>query len=124
MESLATQLARIQRLQMLMGEAADGKKIGKYKSVPYALRKQQQNPLAGFMNVDLRLTGYLHGETVIDVRANSVVFENADSKADKVFEKFGGEERILGLNEKNASEFSKQHLAPEALKRIKQKINR
>lgn len=113
-------LVRLQKLQMLFGERSDGKKIGKYRSIPYAIRKQTINPLAGFKQVDLRLTGDFHSGLFADVRDDKVVFDSLDSKTDILLDKYG--EKIFGLNKKNASEYSLNHLAPVAVNNFRKKI--
>jgi hypothetical protein len=113
-------LVRLQKLQMLFGERSDGKKIGKYRSIPYAVRKQAQNPLAGFKQVDLRLHGDFHGGLFADVRDDKVVFDSLDSKTEILVEKYG--EKIFGLNKKNAVEYSQNHLAPVAVNNFKKQI--
>lgn len=105
---------------MLFGERSDGKKIGKYKSVPYAVRKQAMNPLAGFKIVDLRLSGEFHGGIFADVREDKVVFDSLDSKTEDLVDKYG--EKIFGLNQKNASEYSTNYLAPVAVTNFKKQI--
>lgn len=113
-------LIKLQRVQMLMGERSDGQKIGKYNNIPYAIKKQSINPLAGFRAVDLRLTGAFHAGIFADVRSNSVVLDSADEKAGDLINKYG--EEIFGLNDKNAAEFSKKHLQPTTVKNIKNKL--
>lgn len=113
-------LVRLQRLQMLMGEKSTGKKIGKYRSIPYALKKYAQNPLAGFKIVDLRLHGDFHAGIFADVRETSVVFGSTDSKAAKLVEDYGKD--IFGLNKNHKTEYVKQYLTPEGVKQFRKRI--
>jgi hypothetical protein len=73
-----------QRDQMLHGLKADGSKIGKYRSPAYARRKYAMNPLAGFGNMDWRLTGSLHKEIFVHADNGLVVTGSADEKFNKL----------------------------------------
>ncbi len=112
------QLVKLQRLQLLMGQRADGKKIGKYKDPHYAVKKYQMNPLAGFGFMDWRVTGALHGGVFAEIRENSVVFYSTDSKTNALTERLGD---VFGLNKANTKEAAINYLRPEALRRIKEK---
>ncbi len=116
--AIQDKLVKLQRLQLLMGQRADGKKIGKYKDPHYAVRKFQLNPLAGFGFMDWRVTGALHGGVFAEVRESSVVFYSTDSKTNALTERLGDP---FGLNKANTGEATKNYLQPEALRRIKEK---
>lgn len=109
-----------QRDQMLHGKASDGKLIGKYKNPKYAQKKYAQNSEAGLGNVDLYLKGDFQKDVFIDTRDKSVVFSSADSKLEDLVDRYG--DRIFGLSPSYAAQYSARHIAPEAIKRIKQKI--
>jgi hypothetical protein len=113
------EMIRLQKDQLLHGERADGKKIGKYRSPSYAKKKHAQNPLAGYGNMDWKLTGELHKEIFADVRENSVVLDSADPKTGKLIEAHGDP---FGLTEKNSGAYAKDILAPEAVRRIRNQI--
>lgn len=121
LEATKEELIKLQRLQMLKGERSDGKKIGKYKNDRYAAKKAAQNPLAGFGNIDLKLTGDTHAAIFADVRENSVVIDSADMKTLFLVERFG--ESIFGLKPENASEYSLNYLGPDVTKRIVKKLH-
>lgn len=111
-------LVQLQRLQLLMGLRADGKKIGKYKDPHYAVRKFQMNPLAGFGFMDWRVTGALHKDVFAEIRENSVVFFSLDAKTNKLVERFGDP---FGLTKKNTGEAVASYIKPEGIKLIKAK---
>lgn len=99
-------ILREQKNQLLRGERADGKKIGRYRSPIYAAKKAALNPLAGFGNMDWRLTGALHNNIFLDVRDASFVLDSGDPKMGKLVEEFGDpmglgtESRVKVIDEK------------------------
>jgi hypothetical protein len=119
MEATKGDLVRRQKGQLLRGERADGKKIGKYKSEAYARRKHALNPLAGEGYMDWALTGELYEEIFADVREQSVVLDTADPKAEKLIEDHGDP---FGLNQDNRGSYAKEELQPEAVLRIRGQI--
>lgn len=115
-------MKRLQRFQMLTGEAADDTKIGKYRNPVYAKQKFAQNPLAGLGNVDLRLKGDFYREILVDARVNSVVIDSADEKTQALINKYG--EEIFGLNTEFSSEYATQHMGPVASDTIRKQIHK
>lgn len=113
-------LVKFQKQQLLHGERADGKKIGKYKSKAYAAKKNAQNPLPGLGFMDWKLTGDLHSEVFADVREDKVVFDSADSKTGFLIKRLGDP---FGLNPESVSEYVPQSLAPVSNTMIKEKIH-
>jgi hypothetical protein len=111
---------RLQRLQMLSGQTSEGRKIGRYKSPAYAKKKYQLSRLAGYGNVDLRLTGDFYRGVTVDPRSKSVAIGGADYKTEILTDKYG--EEIFGLNQEYAGEYSVNYLAPVAVERIKKHI--
>lgn len=118
-EATKGDMIRLQKEQLLKGERADGKKIGKYKNPAYARKKHAQNPLAGLGFMDWKLTGDLHKDVFADVRGNSVVIDSADEKTTRLIKNHGDP---FGLNKDNSGEYAKNHLAPEATTRIRNQI--
>lgn len=107
--------------QMLHGEAKTGK-IGKYRSLSYAARKVLINPLAGFGNVDLKLTGSFQDLIEIKVDGAGTNTTSADEKAEELRHKYGDE--IYGLNKQNKSDYSLEDMGPVATRIIKAKIHK
>lgn len=118
-EETKTDMIRLQKEQLLKGERADGKKIGRYKNPAYAKKKHAQNPLPGLGYMDWKLKGDLHKEVFADVRENSVVLDSADLKTGRLIKQHGDP---FGLNTDNSGVYAKEHLAPEATGRIKKII--
>src|SRR5688500_19140291 len=87
--SIQKHLVRLERLQLLMGLRADGKKIGKYKDPHYAVRKYQMNPLAGFGYMDWRVTGALHNDVFAEIREGGFVLDSLDPKTGPLIERLG-----------------------------------
>jgi hypothetical protein len=100
-------LLELQKKQWLRGETSiTGTKIGKYRSGKYYKRKKfNMNSLAGYGNVDLRLTGEFHRNTKIFFFDTSFFFKSTDWKHEKLTKDYG--ERIYGLNSKSIREVTK-----------------
>lgn len=109
----------IQKEQMLVGEAKKGK-IGKYRNLSYARRKESINPRAGFPNVDLKLTGAFQKALITKVSAGKISIKSTDSKAEGLVKKYG--EKIFGLNKSHASEYSLEIIKPAFIKALKKKV--
>jgi hypothetical protein len=107
-----------QRDQMLHGLKADGSKIGKYRSPAYARRKYAMNPLAGFGNMDWRLTGSLHKEIFVNADNGLIVTGSADEKFNKLAEAFGDP---LGLGGEYKEKYL-QVLTPVFVNKVKEII--
>lgn len=120
-EQTKEQLKERQQQQMLEGEAKTGK-IGRYRNLSYAGRKQLMNPRPGFGNVDLKLTGNFQDGIRIVVGPNSVNIDSSDEKAPELKAKY--DEKIFGLNKRNASDYSLQDMGPAATKIIKGKMTK
>lgn len=114
-------LVRYQRLQLLQGYKGDGKRIGRYKSPQYAIKKALKNPLAGTGFVDLRLSGAWYNDIFVEIRDRTVLFENGNEKTADIFKKYGDP---LGLSKKNAKEVSAGWLMPTIARMVRQKILR
>jgi hypothetical protein len=119
-EATKDELKIKQQDQMLDGEGKS-RKIGRYRNLSYAGRKQLINPKPGFGNVDLKLKGAFQKGIRITVGNDSVGFDSTDEKAPELKQKYG-EDNIFGLNKGNASDYSLQTMGPAATKLIKGKI--
>lgn len=118
LDANAKEIIDLQKVQLLKGVKADGKKIGKYKNNSYAAKKFSQNPLAGFGNVDLKLTGDFAFGIFVDVRTQSFVIDSQDNKTDKIFKRYGDP---FGLNKKSKVELIPP-LKKTMVKNIKNKL--
>lgn len=120
--AISPQLVKAQQVQMLRGENALDKKIGKYKGKAYRNKKFNLNPLAGYGNVDLKLTGSLHREIKIYFFSKSFFFNSTDPKTEKVIGRYGGAEAVFGLNKKFTKQVTFDYLTPEGIKRITKQL--
>ena len=109
-----------QRDQLLQGLKADGTKIGKYRNSFYAEKKHAQNPLAGFGNVDLKLTGDLYSELFVDVRSSSFVIDSADEKTGELVKKYGDP---FGLTSDSKVEYINESLQKVFVDNIKKIVS-
>jgi hypothetical protein len=87
-----------QKDQMVHGKNKNGTLIGKYRNPAYAAQKFSQNSLAGFRNVDLKLTGAFHRGIFVEVRDDELIIFSEDKKAGMLEDKYGDE--IFGLSKK------------------------
>ena len=105
------EILREQRHQLLEGKKANGTPIGKYRSLKYAAKKAAQNPLAGFGNVDLNLTGAFQSAVFLSVTSTTFIFESPDEKTAMLIGKYGDpfglspESRAIVINERLRKEF-------------------
>lgn len=109
-----------QKDQLLYGLKADGTKIGRYRNNKYAAKKYALNPLAGFGNVDLRLTGELHREIFVDVRDNTLVIDSADEKTGSLINKYGDP---FGLGSERRAEYINETLRKVFIDNIKKVVS-
>jgi hypothetical protein len=120
MSDTQTELVTAQQKQMLSGKTATGGKIGKYKSKSYRKFKFSMNVLAGYGNVDLRLTGEFQRNIKVYFFSRAFFFKSTDEKNQKLTQDYG--EDIFGLNDKSSNSYIKETLTPEGRKRIRQMI--
>lgn len=112
-------IIKVQQEQLLRGERADGAKIGKYRNPAYAAKKNSLNPLAGLGNVDLKLTGELYKEVLLDVRDDSFVLVSGDTKTPGLIEKYGDP---FGLSAKGRTKVINEKLQSIFVKRSKESL--
>lgn len=83
------QLLNVQRDQMIHGISSQGDGIGLYRSEEYADKKYEQSPLAGYGNVDLRLTGDFYNAMKATPVEEGLAIYSTDKKAKGLEEKYG-----------------------------------
>ena len=105
-----------QRDQLLHGLRADGTLIGKYRNKVYAAKKFAQNPLAGFGNMDWKLTGSLHRELFVDVRNDLYVIDSADEKTGGLSQQF---KDPFGLTKESQQSYIDEKLRSVFIERVK-----
>lgn len=110
--------AKINELEF--GLRPDYKKIGNYRSDSYAFRKNNLNPLAGFGNVDLMLTGAFANSLFPIKKTTGFIFESSDSKLGDLISKYGMD--IMGLNQKTFDDIQKNIYSVEIIRYIKTRI--
>lgn len=116
----ADEMILAQQQQMLHGLDAKGEKIGEYKNPLYAEAKHRFNPLAGFGNVDLRLTGSFYAEQYVLVKTDEFVMDSSDEKADALTKKYGDD--IFGLSPDYEAEYIDNYLEPVLIDNVSKKI--
>lgn len=114
------QLVLKQQMQMLHGLNAKGEKIGKYANPEYAAAKFALNPLAGFGNVDLRLTGTFFNDAFVDVRDDVFVITSGNEKTRELEQKYGQD--IFGLNKDYKKEYVQEDLKPVFFKNVRNRL--
>lgn len=90
-----------------LGNSVDGGKIGTYSKSPlgqaYAAQKNKQNPLAGYGNVDLTLSGALGENLTVKKQGGNYKIFSTDEKYQKIGAKYGFDE--FGLTEGEMLDF-------------------
>jgi hypothetical protein len=126
------EILHAQREQLLEGKLSTGQDITpSYLEDPYFKSRESAqrysdwkdkitpNPKRKKGVPNLFIVGTFHNSISVDVTTNSVVFDASFKKPD-IIRKFS--ENIFGLNPEKAGQYSQEHLAPEATRRIRKKI--
>ena len=94
--------------------------IGKYKNAKYAQMKFAMSSLAGYGNVDLKLTGDFQSEIFVDVRNDIFVISSADSKDNDLTQKYG--DNIWGLDDDKTNQLI-EIVQPMLIENIANQLN-
>lgn len=99
-EATQSSYIELQKAQLYAGYNQDGSKIGDdnpYRSEAYAEIKEQKNPLPGFGNPDLFLTGATYEgievtitDKAIKIESRDIKFKKLDTKYQHAFTGLGG----------------------------------
>lgn len=89
LKETSTDYVQVQKDQMIVGVGGLGQNIGKYRSAAYARKKYAMSPLAGYGNVDLRLTGSFQEKIKADASAEGFSVYSTDSKNSMLEQKYG-----------------------------------
>lgn len=114
-------VAESQREQLKQGISSVGGTLRKYRSAAYARKKNQMNPLPGFGNPDLKLTGAFYRGITASVEGGKIVVKSLDEKAQALEAKYN-EDLIFGLYPEEKALFIAEHLKPEFNKRIRSEV--
>lgn len=106
-----------QRLQLLAGQRADGSPVGFYANEQYADLKYAMNPKAGYGIMDWKLTGSLHKDIFVDVRAQEgeYIIDSTDAKTGELIKRIGDP---FGLTEQNQEDYINETLEETFLNRM------
>jgi hypothetical protein len=113
-------MAQMQRDQWAKGEYADGTPIQpEYK--PFTKRKKiAEGKDPG--KVTLKDKGRMYGATFSNVSNKTVMFGSKDSKAPALFDKYGKEGPLLGLQPQNIKDLSLLKLKPYVLQELRNSL--
>lgn len=92
------------------GENKEEETLLQYRSLFYALKKNEINPMPGLFNPDLNLTGAFFRGFYAKVNRDEIVFGSNDKKSGSLMEKYGS--NIFGLSYPSKEEFSRFFLNP------------
>lgn len=114
------ELIEVNRDNLLSGFNALGVKITRaYRSAKYAEKKRAKNALPGYGVPDLNLTGSFYNAIEFHISGANLVWENSDSKAAKLLEKYGS---VLGVSEnERLQRYRTEYLYPAIARGIKAK---
>lgn len=110
-------LADLNAVQLLQGLSAKGRNLKSYASPLYAEMKNRMNPLPGYGNPDLRLTGAFYRGIYASNQSGSLSITSTDSKTPDLEKKYG-ELNIFGLSEKFRIEHVVENIEPAFKKEI------
>lgn len=111
----STEILNMVKGRLKYGKGVNGGSIGTYKSNEYAVFKNKQNPLAGFGNVDLYLTGELSDNITVRRKGDRMEIISTDEKYSKIANKYGAYQ--FGLTDEQMQEFLQEcyYVALESL---------
>lgn len=95
-DNLALKKVKINEFEF--GLRPNGKRIGEYANDNYAHKKNMQNSLAGYGNVDLIQTGAFVNSMFVFKNTKGFLFDASNDKKGKLIEQYGLD--IMGLNQK------------------------
>lgn len=112
MFSLENEIVDANQFQLLEGKYSDGGFVEPpYRNPSYARRKLMMNPNGV---VDLRLTGAFHNSFFMQPTTKFPISIFAtDPKTKSLLDKYGGKDKIFGLNQEGRDHVIKYHLLPE-----------
>jgi hypothetical protein len=116
-EQTKESLADLNAVQLLQGQSAKGKNLKSYANEEYAAYKNRLNPLPGYGNPDLRLTGAFYQGIRAEFSGGRLQITSTDSKTTDLQKKYG-DENMFGLSEKFRNEHVKENIEPVFKKEI------
>lgn len=112
----AEAMGELNKKQLYTGKDKTGEFLRPYRSQLYADIKYQMNPVPGYGNPDLRVTGAFYRGIQVKVSGDSINIKSTDEKGEALEKKYGAE--IFGLGKELKKEFLDEKLRPA----IKEKI--
>ena len=111
-QNSSDEMVRLNREQLYVrGERSDNERLAPYRSITYALEKNNINPSPGLFNPDLYLTGDFQGGFYAQVKSGkSVSFGSTDFKSDRLERDYGKE--IFGLTFDNKKVYLDTSIMP------------
>jgi len=105
-----------------MGDIRSVQNTSMYKNVDYADEKHEQNPRAGYGNVDLIRTGaFINSFRLNKPNQNKYIFGATDPKKTKLVDKYGD---IMGLKQQTFEDFQYVIIKPLFIDDLKKIINK
>jgi len=115
------QLADENAVQLSKGETSRDGNFRSYRNPEYATMKNRMNPVPGFGNPDLKLTGSFYHGIYARVEGTKIVIDSTDPKTDDLKKKYG-DKYIFGLNNKSRSEYLREFLRPQVARQLEEAI--
>jgi hypothetical protein len=104
-----------QKDQLLHGVNAAGGTFRKYRNAAYAKKKNLLNPLAGYNNPDLKLTGKFYDGIFAKVNNGILSVGSTDSKSQLLESEY---KNVFGLNPQEMEDFIYGRIKPSLIKNI------
>lgn len=116
-EQTKESLADLNAVQLLQGQSAKGKNLKSYANAEYAAYKNQLNPLPGYGNPDLKLTGAFYQGIRAEFQGGRLEITSTDSKTASLQKKYS-DDNMFGLSEKFRNEHVKENIEPVFVREI------
>lgn len=94
--------------QLIRGIASDNTRVGRYRSIPYSIMKAKISRTP-FGVADLKLTGQLYENMYAEINQESFIIDSDVPYSQDNKDRYGGQERIYGLTEKNQQNVQRQN---------------
>lgn len=121
MADTAPEYVKDQKDQLYAGFNSIGQRLHSYAWATYAEKKNQMNPVPGYGNPDLKLTGAFYSEIRADIDNDGFQVYSTDEKSQMLEDKYGTEIWTLGEDAKRG--YINEQLRPVFILNVQNQLN-
>lgn len=121
MADTAPEYVKDQKDQLYAGFNSLGRRLISYRSVKYATMKNSMNPVPGYGNPDLKLTGAFYDAIRADIDEEGFLVYSTDDKSNSLEDKYGNE--IWTLGEDALKGYINEELSPVFYENVTKQLN-